>query len=89
MLEFAAASKPARKIWVVFGPFGVRKTSAQVTQRYLSGDLLGRQIVGVLNCPPRQIGPFVSEALLTGFHADKRVVITMVERLVPTGPPLA
>ena len=89
MLEFAEASKPARRIWVVFGPFGVHKTTAQVTRRYSSGDLLGRQIIGVLNCPPRQIGPFVSEATLTGFHADKRVVITLVERLVPTGRPLA
>ena len=77
--EFPEARKPAWKLWVDFGPYGVRKTSAQV----------GRQIVGVINFPPKQVGPFVSEFLLTGFHTDEGVVITTVERPVPNGARMA
>lgn len=86
---FPEARKPAWKIWVDFGPHGVRKTSAQVQALYTAGQLLGRQVVGVLNFPPRQVGPFRSEFLLTGFHTDAGVVITTVERPVPDGARLA
>jgi tRNA-binding protein len=86
---FPEARKPAWKLWVDFGPHGVRQTSAQVVSLYTPGDLVGRQIVGVLNFPPKRIGPFVSEFLLTGFHTDDGVVITTVERRVPDGARMA
>lgn len=87
--EFPEARKPAWKLWVDFGPHGVRKTSAQIRQLYSAQDLVGRQIVGVINFPPKQVGPFVSEFLLTGFPTDEGVVITTVERAVPNGTRLA
>lgn len=84
---FPEARKPAWKVWVDFGPeLGVRKSSAQITRHYAQEDLLGRQVVGVVNFPPRQIGPFRSEFLLTGFvDADGGVVIAVPERPVPNG----
>lgn len=86
---FAEARKPAWKLWVDFGPHGQRKTSAQVRDLYSPEDLVGRQIVGVINFPPKQIGPFVSEFLLTGFPTDEGVVITTLERPVPNGTRMA
>jgi tRNA-binding protein len=86
---FPEARKPAWKLWVDFGEHGVRQTSAQIVDLYAAEDLVGRQIVGVLNFPPKRIGPFVSEFLLTGFHTDTGVVITTVERPVPNGARLA
>lgn len=87
--EFPEARKPAWKLWVDFGPLGVKKTSAQVKALYSAEELIGRQILGVVNFPPKQVGPFVSEFLLTGFHADEGVVIAGVERAVPNGTRLA
>ena len=87
--EFPEARKPAWKLWVDFGPLGVRKTSAQVKALYSAEELIGRQIIGVVNFPPKQVGPFVSEFLLTGFHTDEGVVIAAVERPVPNGTRLA
>jgi tRNA-binding protein len=87
--EFPEARKPAWKVWVDFGPHGVRKTSAQIRHLYSADELVGRQIVGVINFPKKQIGPFVSEFLLTGFHTEAGVVITTVERAVPNGARLA
>jgi tRNA-binding protein len=86
---FPEARKPAWKLWVDFGAYGVRKTSAQVKAIYSAEELVGRQIVGVVNFPPKQVGPFVSEFLLTGFHTDEGVVITTVERPVPNGARMA
>ncbi|HSX64870.1 MAG TPA: tRNA-binding protein [Pseudoxanthomonas sp.] len=86
---FPEARKPAWKLWVDFGPHGIRKTSAQIRALYEADDLVGRQIVGVLNFPPKQIGPFVSEFLLTGFPTDEGVVITTLERPVPNGSRMA
>ena len=83
--EFPEARKPAWKLWVDFGPFGVRKTSAQVKALYTAEDLVGRQIVGVINFPPKQVGPFRSEFLLTGFTTEQGIVITTIERPVPNG----
>jgi tRNA-binding protein len=82
---FPEARKPAWKLWVDFGPHGIRKTSAQVKAIYSAEELVGRQIVGVVNFPPKQIGPFVSEFLLTGFPTEEGIVITTVERTVPKG----
>lgn len=87
--DFPEARKPAWKLWVDFGPFGVRKTSAQVKALYAAEDLVGRQVVGVLNFPPKQVGPFISEFLLTGFPTDEGVVVTTLERPVPNGTRLA
>lgn len=86
---FPEARKPAWKLWVDFGPYGERKTSAQVRDLYEADDLVGRQIVGVINFPPKQIGPFVSEFLLTGFPTDAGVVLTTLERPVPNGTRMA
>jgi tRNA-binding protein len=86
---FPEARKPALKLWVDFGEHGVRQTSAQIVDLYEPEDLVGRQIVGVLNFPPKRIGPFVSEFLLTGFHTEAGVVITTVERPVANGARLA
>jgi tRNA-binding protein len=89
--EFPEARKPAWKITVDFGgDIGVKKTSAQITDLYGPDDLVGRQIVGVVNFPPRQIGPMRSEFLLTGFYRDDGAVVMAVpERQVPNGAKLA
>ena len=86
---FPEARKLAYKLWVDFGPYGERKTSAQVVALYAPGDLLGRQVVGVLNFPEKQIGPLRSQFLLTGFPTEDGVVITTLERPVPNGTRLA
>ncbi len=88
--DFPEARRPAYQIKADFGPgIGVRKASAQITELYAKEALLGRQIVGVVNFPPKQIGPMRSEFLLTGFYrADKSVVIAIPERNVPNGAKL-
>lgn len=84
--SFPQARKPAFQIWADFGAeHGVRKSSAQITALYTPTELVGRQIVGVLNFPAKQIGPFRSEFLLTGFHTDDGIVIATPERAVPNG----
>lgn len=86
---FPDARKPAWKVWVDFGVHGEKKTSAQIAALYRAEDLLGRQIVGVINFPEKQIGPFRSQFLLTGFPSDHGVVLTAIERPVPNGTRLA
>jgi tRNA-binding protein len=86
---FPEARKPAGKGWVDFGPYGEKKTSAQIAHLYSADALLGRQIVGVINFPEKQIGPFRSQFLLTGFPTDEGVVLTAIERPVPNGTRLA
>ncbi|MFC5525944.1 tRNA-binding protein [Rhodanobacter ginsengisoli] len=86
---FPEARKPAWKVWVDFGAYGERKTSAQIAALYSADDLLGRQVVGVINFPEKQIGPFRSQFLLTGFPTDDGVVLTAIERPVPNGTRLA
>ena len=86
---FPEARKPAWKVWVDFGPYGEKKTSAQIVALYKADDLVGRQIVGVINFPEKQIGPFRSQFLLTGFHTEEGVVLTAIERAVPNGTRLA
>lgn len=86
---FPEARKPAWKVWVDFGPHGEKKTSAQIAALYSAEELVGRQVVGVINFPPKQIGPFRSEFLLTGFPTDAGVVLTAIERTVPNGTRLA
>lgn len=88
--EFPEARVPAYKVKADFGPeIGVRKSSAQVTDLYTKDELLGRQIIGVVNFPAKQIGPFRSEFLLTGFYQkDRSVVLAVPERTVENGAKL-
>jgi tRNA-binding protein len=87
---FPEAKKPAYKLTVDFGPeIGLRKSSAQITTHYKVEELVGKQVVGVVNCPPKQIGPFVSEALTCGFPDETgAVVLVSPDRPVPNGAKL-
>ena len=81
---FAEARQPAYKLRVDFGPTtGVLKSSAQITDLYTVDDLVGKQVLGVVNFPPKQIGPFMSECLVTGFvNAAGEVVLAVPDRAV-------
>ena len=88
--EFPEARSPAYKLLVDFGEAGVRKSSAQITRLYQREELVGKQVIGVLNFPRKQIGSFFSEVLITGF-ADENgaIVLAVPERQVPNGSKLA
>jgi tRNA-binding protein len=84
---FPEARKPAIKLWIDFGPaLGVRRSSAQITVHYAPDQLIGRQVLAVMNFPPRQIGPFVSEVLTLGIpDAEGAVVLIRPDFTVPAG----
>ncbi|WP_328796940.1 tRNA-binding protein [Luteimonas deserti] len=84
---FAAARRPALVLHVDFGPdIGLRKSSAQITGHYTPEALIGRLVVGVVNFPPKQIGPLMSECLITGFHdADGAVRLCVPDGDVAPG----
>ncbi|GGO28337.1 tRNA-binding protein [Gemmobacter aquaticus] len=84
---FPEARKPAYKLWIDFGPeIGERRSSAQITRHYTLEELVGRQVLGVVNFPPRQIGPVRSEVLVLGLpDADGEVVLIGPGHDVPLG----
>jgi len=89
--RFPEARKPAYKLTVDFGAeVGVRRSSARITDLYEPEELVGRQVLAVINFPPKQIGPFLSECLVTGFvQADGSVVLAVPDRPVADGSRLA
>ncbi len=86
VFDFPEARKPAYKVKVDFGPFGIKISSAQITKHYTKETLVGQQIIGVINFPKKQIGKFMSEFLVTGF-ADENgdIVLTSLNGKVPDG----
>ncbi|AMJ87859.1 MULTISPECIES: tRNA-binding protein [Alteromonas] len=87
--DFPEARKPAYKLLIDFGEdIGTRKSSAQITEHYLAEELLGKQIVAVVNFPPKQIGPFMSECLVTGLYRKDGVVLISPDKPVPNGAKL-
>lgn len=84
---FKEARKPAYVLQVDFGPeLGVKKSSAQITHLYRPEDLVGKQVVAVVNFPKKQIGPLMSECLVTGFHNENgEVALCVPDRPVPLG----
>ncbi len=88
---FPQARKPAWKLTVDFGAeIGTRRSSAQLTALYQPEQLIGKQVLAVLNFPPKQIGPFVSECLVTGLYRDDgAVVLAVPDQPVPNGARLA
>ena len=88
--DFPEARKPAWKLTVDFGPLGTRRSSAQITALYTKEDLVGRQVLAVLNFPLKRIGPFESEVLVTGFaREDGAIVLVGPDQPVPNGARLA
>jgi len=84
---FPQARKPAYKLLIDFGPdIGQKKSSAQITRHYAAADLIGKQVAAVVNFPPRQIGPFMSEVLTLGFpDAEGEVVLISPSHSIPNG----
>ncbi len=88
--DFPEARKPAYKLLVDFGaPIGIKKSSAQVTHHYTKEQLIGKQIVGVVNFPEKQIGPFRSQCLVTGFYDENgNVILAVPDKKITKGSKL-
>ncbi|KAA3642475.1 MAG: tRNA-binding protein [Bacteroidetes bacterium] len=84
--DFPKAKKPAWKLIIDFGELGIKKSSAQIKTNYSAKDLIGKQILAVVNFPPKQIADFMSECLVLGIEDDADdIVLLQTERLVPNG----
>ena len=87
--DFPEARNPAFKVKVDFGPFGIKWSSAQITKHYTKEELTGKQILGVVNFPKKQIANFMSQFLVTGFADDNGdIVLASVDKPVPNGSKL-
>ena len=88
--DFPEARNPAYRLKVDFGAeIGIKKSSAQITDLYQKSDLLGKQVMAVVNFPAKQIGPMMSECLITGFHdSEGAVVLVSPDQVVPNGAKL-
>ena len=75
--EFPEARRPAYRLWIDFGSLGIKRSSAQITRHYRVEELIGRRVVAVVNFPPKQIGPFVSEVLVLGAYDEAGEVILL------------
>ena len=87
-ISFEKAHKSAYKIYIDFGDFGVRKTSAQITDLYNTEDLIGNQVICLINLPSKQIADFQSECLIMGVYTNKGVVILSTEQRAGDGLPI-
>ena len=85
---FEKAKKPAYQLKIDFGEFGIKKSSAQITDLYKPDDLVGKQILAVINFPPRQIADFMSEVLVLGTYSKDGVVLITPDRKVNNGDKL-
>lgn len=86
---FEKAKKPAYKLWVDFGEeIGIKRSSAQITECYMVDALIGKQVLGVINFPPRQIADFQSEVLILGVYANQGVILIQPEKPVNKGDKL-
>ncbi|WP_207493203.1 tRNA-binding protein [Aridibaculum aurantiacum] len=75
--DFPKAKKPAYQLHIDFGPLGIKKSSAQITAHYTKGQLLGTQVVAVVNFPPKQIANFISECLVLGVYDEHNEVVLL------------
>ena len=82
---FSKAKKPSYKLWIDIGEMGVKKSSAQITERYTPSELIGKQVLCVVNFPKRQIADFMSEVLVLGTYSEGGVVLITPDKKVSPG----